>query len=159
MLVSRDWNHPRIRSPWYRIRFRGKMNARQTNRVKEPVLLEIFLFYGHPPAAPLSEANRTVFLIGWAILPTPEMDEAEVIQCLGHSNWTICSRLSHFCSNNFPFISPLYWEANSYYPRGLIMGKGSFPNSRNEWDRGVWVPGAFILDHLHPFQPILFWEF
>ena len=46
------------------------------------------------------------------------MDETEGFQCLGHSNWTICSTLSPFCSGRispFPFS---YWEANSYYPRG-----------------------------------------
>ena len=32
-------------------------------------------------------------------------------------------------------------------------------NSRTEWDRGGWVPGAFKLDHLQPFQSILFWQF
>ena len=31
-------------------------------------------------------------------------------------------------------------------------------NSRTEWDRGVWVPGALKLDHLQPVKPILFWQ-
>ena len=35
------------------------------------------------------------------ILPTPKLDETEGFQCLGHSNWTICSLLSPFCSENF----------------------------------------------------------
>ena len=35
--------------------------------------------------------------------------------------------------NFFTFIL----EANSYYPRGLIMKKGNSPNSRNGLDRGV----------------------
>ena len=52
--------------------------------------------------------------------------------------------------NFFTFIL----EANSYYPRGLIMRKGNSPNSRNGLDRGVSVPGAFKLDHLHPVKPI-----
>ena len=60
------------------------------------------------------------------ILPTPEMDETEGFQCLGHSNWTTCSPLSPFCSEIFPTFSLSYWGANSYYPRGLIMGKGKF---------------------------------
>ena len=87
------------------------------------------------------------------------MDEVGGFGCLGHSYWTICIPLSPFCSGNFQFVSPLYWEANSYYPRGLIVRKGRFSNSKSEWDRGVWVPGAFKLDHLHPFKPILFWKF
>ena len=57
--------------------------------------------------------------------------------------------------NFFTFIL----EANSDYPRELIMRKGNSPNSRNGLDRGVWVPGAFKLDHLHPVKPILFSKF
>ena len=86
--------------------------------------------------------ERGVFLI-------TEMNETGGSGCLGHSNRTICSPLSPFCSGKFQFVSPLYWEA----PRRLIVRKGSFPNSRNEWDRGFWVPGAFKLDHLQPFEP------
>ena len=44
-------------------------------------------------------------------------------------------------------------------PRGLIMGKGNYPNSQYGWDWGIWVPGAFKLDDLLPFKPILFWKF
>ena len=39
------------------------------------------------------------------------------------------------------------------------MRKGNSPNSRNGLDRGVSVPGAFKLDHLHPVKPILFSKF
>ena len=34
------------------------------------------------------------------------MDEAEGYQYLGHSNWTMCSSLSQFCSENFQFVTP-----------------------------------------------------
>ena len=44
-------------------------------------------------------------------------------------------------------------------PRGLIMGKGNSPNSRNGLDRGFSVPGSFKLDHLHPVKSILFSKF
>ena len=57
--------------------------------------------------------------------------------------------------NFFTFIM----EANSYYPRELIMRKGNSSNSRNGLDRGASVPGAFKLDHLHPVKPILFSKF
>ena len=57
---------------------------------------------------------------------------------------------------NFFTFTP---EANSYYPRGLIMRNGNSPNFRIEVDRGVSVPGAFKLDHLHPVKPILFSKF
>ena len=35
----------------------------------------------------------------------------------------ICSTLSPFCSKRFSTFSLLYWEANSYYPTGILMGK------------------------------------
>ena len=56
-------------------------------------------------------------------------------------------------------LSSSYWEANSYYPRGLIMEKWNSPNSQYGWDWGVSVPWAFKLDHVQPFKPILFWTF
>merc|ERR1711950_104175 len=87
------------------------------------------------------------------------MDEAEGFGCLGHSNWTICSLLSHFCSYKFKTFSLSYWEANSYYPRGLILRKGNSSNFRNGQNRGVWVPGAFKPDHLQPVKPLLFPQF
>ena len=65
------------------------------------------------------------------IHPNPELDETEGFQCLGHSNWTICIPLGHFCSHKIPTFTPSYWEANSYYPRGPIMGKGN--SLLNEW--------------------------
>ena len=46
-----------------------------------------------------------------------DQSEMQVFQCLGHSKWTICSRLSQFCCSNFPNFSLLSCEANSYHPR------------------------------------------
>ena len=80
-----------------------------------------------------------------------------LFQCLGHSNWTICTLLSQFYFPNFTTFLLLYLEANSYYPRGLILRKGNSPNFRNGWDSGVWVPGAFKLDHLQ--KTLLFPQF
>ena len=57
------------------------------------------------------------------ILPTQEMDETGGFGCQGHSIWTICIPLSPFCPEIFPTFPSSYWGANSYYPRGLIMGK------------------------------------
>ena len=62
---------------------------------------------------------------------SPNLRQAEDFECLGHSNWTICSPLSLFCSPNFQTFQLLYWGDNSYYPRergGLKMGKWHFPN-------------------------------
>ena len=39
------------------------------------------------------------------------------------------------------------------------MEKGSSSNLKIGLDRGFSVPGAFKLDHLHPFKPLLFWKF
>ena len=50
-------------------------------------------------------------------------------------------------------------DANSYYPKGLIMRKGYSLNSKNGWDTGVCVPGAFKLDLLQLVKPILFPKF
>ena len=93
------------------------------------------------------------------IHPTSKLNETRGFQCLGQSNWTICSPLSHFCSQIFTNFSLSYWEANSYYPRGPIIEKWNSSNPKIGWDRGFSVPGAFNLDHLHTFKPILFWKF
>ena len=116
-------------------------------------------------------SNFFTFILGRPILFTPEgqewekgihptlkLNETEGCQCLGHSNWTICIPLSHFCSENFPTFSISYWEANSYYPRGPITGKGDSSNPKSGWGRGFPAPGTFKLDHLHPFKPLLFWK-
>ena len=60
------------------------------------------------------------------IHPTPKMDETEGFQCLGHSNWTICSPLSPFCSERFASFGLSYWEANSYYPKRANNGKRGY---------------------------------
>ena len=39
------------------------------------------------------------------------------------------------------------------------MRKGNSSNSRNGQDRGVCVPGAVKVDHLHPVEPLLFTKF
>ena len=79
-------------------------------------------------------------------------------QCLGHSNWTICITLNPFSSRNIQTFSLSSSEANSYYPRGPILGKGKSSNPKSDWDSGFSVLGAFKLDHLHHFKPLLFWE-
>ena len=79
-----------------------------------------------------------------------------VFQCLGHSNWAICSRLSQFCFPNFQNDSLLYWEANSYYPREGQAGNGKMEISQPEGDTSFSVAGAFKLSHLQQIKPILF---
>ena len=62
------------------------------------------------------------------------MDKTEGFQCLGNSNWTICSPLSHFCYDIFATFTLSYWGTIFYYPRGPIMGKGNSSNSKTEWN-------------------------
>ena len=43
------------------------------------------------------------------ILPTSKLDDVEGFQCQGHSNWTICSLISHFCPDIFATFLLSYW--------------------------------------------------
>ena len=81
------------------------------------------------------EANSYYPRAGKAENGKGELSQPEWIGCLGHSSWTICSFLSQFCWPNFSTFSLSCWEANSYYPRGLILRKGNSPNFRNGWER------------------------
>ena len=89
------------------------------------------------------------------ILPTSNMDQTDGFQCIWHSNWIICSPLSQSCSQKFSTFSLSYWGAHSYYPRGPIMRKGNSSNFQYGPDRWVSVHGAFKLDDLLSFKPIL----
>ena len=86
------------------------------------------------------------------------LDEAERFRGLGHSNWTIYSPLSQFYIEPIPSFSPLYWKVNSYYPRGLKMGKGNSHNFKFGWDWGVSVPWAFQLDNWQSYLSQLYSE-
>ena len=66
------------------------------------------------------------------IPPTPKLDETVGFECLGHSSWTICIPLNLFCCKEISSFSLSYWEANSYYPREPIMGKGNLPKPKIE---------------------------
>ena len=59
--------------------------------------------------------------------------------------WT----LSPFCFGNFPSYSLSYWEANCYYPRGPITGKGISSNLKSEWDVGFFSPVLEIVILFH----------
>ena len=75
---------------------------------------------------------------------------------LGHSNCTICSLLSWFCSQIFPPSWSLYWGVQFLISpeRGARNEKGD--SLENECNTGVLVPGAFKLDHFQPVELILF---
>ena len=82
----------------------------------------------------------------------------------GLSAWGI--QIGSFAAGWAPFVLKCFklfhlhtGEANSYYPREPIMGKGNSSNFKIGWDSGFSVLGAFKLDHLQPIQPLLFWKF
>ena len=54
------------------------------------------------------------------------MDETEGSQCLGHSNWTICSPLSSFCSRRFSTFSPFILGGQFLLPQRANNGKEGF---------------------------------
>ena len=62
---------------------------------------------------------------------------------------------ANFVLTNFLFVSPLYWKANYYCPRGLIVRKGILTTPEMD-ETGNSVPGAFKLDHLQPLKLIWF---
>ena len=123
-----------------------------------PFVLEIFhLFHFHTGRPILITPESQWWEKG--IHSTPKVNETGGFQCLGHSSWTIYFPLNPFCSRKFPSFPPSYWEANSYYPREPILGKGSSPNFKIGWDRGFSVPVTFKLDNLQPIKPLLFPNF
>ena len=87
------------------------------------------------------------------------MNISKGFRCPENSNWTIFCLLSQSCSQSFPTFPSSYWEANSYYPREREAENEKMVFTRNGWYTGVWVPGAFKLDHLLPVKPILFSQF
>ena len=106
---------------------------------------QVFQCMGHSNWTIFSLLSQFCFpnfsLSYWGLIPiTPErgrlkmgkwnsvnLCEAQVFQCLGHSNWTICSLLSQFCSSNF---SLSYWGLILITPEivRLKMGKWNAPN-------------------------------
>ena len=89
-----------------------------------PYFLELELYLiRREPELELVELDQLLELAP-SLESVPLLELAPGIQCLGHSNWTNCSPLSPFCPELFPTFPPSYWGAHSYYPRGLIMGKG-----------------------------------
>ena len=96
-------------------------------------------------------------------MSTLEWDDTEGFECLGHSNWVICSRLSPFCSEMFQTFSPSYWGGQFLLPQRANMEKREFPQLQNwmrQWVLSAWGihPGPFwaslakiwakIFDHL-----------
>ena len=104
------------------------------------------------------------------ILQTSKQNETGGFQCLGHSNWTICSPLHLSLLENFLIFSLSYWEAYSYYPRGLILrynnpaargilGKMSAPSDSKNCPRtvdcaAVEVRGQFLESRGRTFFPV-----
>ena len=106
----------------------------------KPILFwKIFNFFPFILGSPFLLPQRANFG-SWENFPSPNMDDTEGFQCLGHSNWTIYGPLSPFYSDIFPTFSLSSCGANSYYSRGLIMGKGIHPTSKLDETKGFqWL--------------------
>ena len=73
----------------------------------------------------------------------PKGDETEGFRCLGHSNWTICIPLNHFCSGNiFQLFSFLILEGRLYTRpsdcrnlahEGFMQPSKLIPNFPSDW--------------------------
>ena len=94
-----------------------------------------------------------------------QQDDRKWFLTLGHSNWTICSLLSRFCSKNFPLVYLLYWEVQFLITpeRGRkVLSVAAGPENggrespKSERGTGFFDPGVFILDHLQTVKLILF---
>ena len=73
----------------------------------------------------------------------PSIDETEGFQCLGHSNWTICSPLSLFCSENFQLFHLYIERPILIYPWQRRAENGKREYYKHWWNRGISLPGAF----------------
>ena len=86
------------------------------------------------------------------------MNETHGFLTLGHSNWTICSLWSWFCSKIFHLFSFHTGRTNFLLPQreegrkeqGLKMEKRESP--RSEWDAGISDLVAIKFDHLIKFD-------
>ena len=82
------------------------------------------------------------------------MERTDGFQCLGHSNWTICTLLSQFCSPNFTTLH-FYTGGHFLLPQRANNEKGKF-SQLSIWMRlRGSVPGAFKLDRMQPVELIL----
>ena len=83
--------------------------------------------------------------------PTQELNESGTFLCLVHSNLTICSPLSPFCSQTFPTFTPSYWGAHSYTPEGQLSEKGILPTRAGNCEDFLYrkifqkIPGKKVL--------------
>ena len=82
---------------------------------------------GTSPSGPRGAVSN----IGKGNFPTSKLDDTEGFQGLGHSNWTICSPLSLFCSDIFATFSLSYWRGQFLSPQRTNNGKREFSLIQN----------------------------
>ena len=93
-------------------------------------------------------------IMGKGIHPTSKLNETRGFQCLGHSNWTICSPLSPFCSKKVSTFFTFILGGQFLLPKWPNNGKREFSQPQN-WMRqrvfGAWgiqtVPLASLGAH------------
>ena len=132
-----EYGHKRVQKCHqqnHRICWRARVLSKQLRSHSFAWLASLVMVRGaaHRSALSVSPSPSTVNLTTWGA---------------GSSN-----SLARRSSRN---VHSLHWDS-VYIGIGLSMEKGNSPNSRIGWDRWVWGPGAFKLDHLQPFKPILF---
>ena len=85
--------------------------------------------------SPLGEANSYYLAnnVKSGILPTLKRIDTSGLSMLGAFKLDHLQPLQLLLfKENFIFFTFIYWEANSYYPRGPIMGKGKSSNYKSE---------------------------
>ena len=135
-LTMRKGNSPNSKNGWYRgVSVPGALNwtiCRLLSQLCSSNFPTFALLYWRPI---LITQERGTLKMGKG--NSPKMDEIQGFLYLRHSNWTICSLLSQFCSPNFTTFSLSCWESNSYYPREREAENGKMEVSQPEPGRGL----------------------
>merc|ERR1711978_173272 len=95
--------------------------------------------------------------MGKGVLPTPKQNETGGFQCLGHSNWIICSPLSHFCSNIFSLFHLHTGRPILITPEGQLSEMGILPTSKQNKTGGFQClgPSNWGTISYYPRRPII----
>ena len=87
-----------------------------------------FILEGPIPYYPRERRKGCSSVRQWGKGNHPKVNETQEFLYLGHSNWTICSLLSWFCTKKFPHFS--YWKVQI----PITPEKGR--SSGRKWEKG-----------------------
>ena len=68
-----------------------------------------------------------------------KMDVTQWFWYLGHSNWTICSLLSQFCSKQFTILKLLYWGSHFLLPQRAENEEKVLAQKKDETQWFQWL--------------------